>query len=126
MNFSKLGQSFKMAIKSILGNKGRSALTMLGIIIGVASVIILTGIGNGATTSITDSLSSLGTKMITVSMSRGGWGGSTRTISLSDMQSFLEENGDIVEAMSPVMNGSVLLKYKNKNTYQLIRMDVGK
>ena len=98
MNISKLGQSFKMAIKSILGNKGRSALTMLGIIIGVASVIILTGIGNGATTSITDSLSSLGTKMITVSMSRGGWGGSTRTVSISDMQKFLEENGDIVEA----------------------------
>jgi len=116
MNVSKLSQSLKMAIKSILGNKGRSALTMLGIIIGVASVIILTGIGNGATTSITDSLSSLGTKMITVSMSRGGWGGSTRTISIEDMQEFLDENGDIVEAMSPVMNGSVLLKYRNKNT----------
>ncbi len=116
MNISKLSQSLKMAVKSILGNKGRSALTMLGIIIGVASVIILTGIGNGATTSITDSLSSLGTKMITVSMSRGGWGGSTRTISIEDMQEFLDENGDIVEAMSPVMNGSVLLKYRNKNT----------
>lgn len=116
MNFSKLSQSLKMAIKSILGNKGRSALTMLGIIIGVASVIILTGIGNGATTSITDSLSSLGTRMITVSMSRGGWGGSTRTISLEDMQEFLDENGDIVAAMSPVMNGAVLLKYQNKNT----------
>lgn len=116
MIFSKLAQSLKMAVKSILGNKGRSALTMLGIIIGVASVIILTGIGNGATSSITDSLSSLGTRMITVSMSRGGWGGSTRTVSVADMQKFLEENGDVVEAMSPVMNGSVLLKYKNQNT----------
>lgn len=116
MNFSKLSQSFKMSVKSILGNKGRSALTMLGIIIGVASVIILTGIGNGATSSITDSLSSLGTKMITVSMSRGGWGGSTRTVSLSDMEKFVEENGDLVEAMSPVMSGSVLLKHGNENT----------
>ena len=116
MNFSKLSQSLKMSIKSILGNKGRSALTMLGIIIGVASVIILTGIGNGATSSITDSLSSLGTKMITVSMSRGGWGGSTRTVSISDMQKFLGENGDIVEAMSPAISGSVLLKHGNENT----------
>ena len=40
-------QSFKMAIKSILGNKMRSFLTMLGIIIGVASVIILVSIVNG-------------------------------------------------------------------------------
>ena len=104
MNISKLSQSFKMSIKSIMGNKGRSALTMLGIIIGVASVIILTGIGNGATSSITNSLSSLGTRMITVSMSRGGWGGSTRSISLSDMQKFLDENGDLVEAMSPAIS----------------------
>ncbi|MCR4718055.1 MAG: ABC transporter permease [Firmicutes bacterium] len=120
MNFSKLSQSFKMSIKSILGNKGRSALTMLGIIIGVASVIILTGIGNGATSSITDSLSSLGTKMITVSMSRGGWGGSTRTISLSDMQKFLEENGELVEAMSPAISGSVLLKHGSENTTAML------
>lgn len=116
MNFSKLSQSFKMSAKSIMGNKGRSALTMLGIIIGVASVIILTGIGNGATSSITDSLSSLGTKMITVSMSRGGWGGSTRSISLADMQKFLDENDDLVEAMSPVISGSVLLKHGAENT----------
>ncbi len=116
MNLSKLSQSFKMSIKSIMGNKGRSALTMLGIIIGVASVIILTGIGNGATSSITDSLSSLGTRMITVSMSRGGWGGSTRRISLSDMQEFLDENGDLVEAMSPSISGTVLLKHGSENT----------
>lgn len=116
MNLSKLSQSFKMSIKSILGNKGRSALTMLGIIIGVASVIILTGLGNGATSEISDSLSAMGTKLISVNMSRGGWGGSTRTVSLEDMQKFAEENSDIIETMSPSMSGSVLLKYGNQNT----------
>ena len=116
MNFSKLSQSFKMSIKSIMGNKGRSALTMLGIIIGVASVIILTGIGNGATSQISDSLSSLGTKLITVNMSRGGWGGSTRTVSLEDMQSFLEDNPDLVENMSPSISGQALLKHGSENT----------
>ncbi len=117
MNFSKLSQSFKMSIKSIMGNKGRSALTMLGIIIGVASVIILTGIGEGATSTINDSLAEMGTKLITVSMSRGGWGGSTRTVSIDSMQEFLDENPDLVEAMSPSMNGNVLLKVGNENTY---------
>ncbi len=120
MNFSKLSQSLKMSVKSILSNKGRSALTMLGIIIGVASVIILTGIGNGATSSITDSLSSLGTKMITVSMSRGRWGASTRTISLSDMEKFLEENPELVESMSPAISGSVLLKHGSNNTTAML------
>ncbi len=114
--FSKLSQSFKMSVKSIMGNKGRSALTMLGIIIGVASVIILTGIGNGATSQISDSLSSLGTRLITVNMSRGGWGGSTRRISLEDMQEFLNENPDLVDNMSPSISGQALMKHGNQNT----------
>lgn len=117
MNFAKLSQSFKMSVKSIMGNKGRSALTMLGVIIGVASVIILTGIGQGATSTITDSLSAMGTKLITVSMSRGGWGGSTRSISLDDMEKFLQNNPEIVSAMSPAINGNVQLKVGNENTY---------
>lgn len=117
MNFAKLSQSFKMSVKSIMGNKGRSALTMLGVIIGVASVIILTGIGQGATSTITDSLSAMGTKLITVSMSRGGWGGSTRSISLEDMEKFLQNNPEIVSAMSPAINGNVQLKVGNENTY---------
>ncbi len=117
MNFSKLSQSFKMSVKSILGNKGRSALTMLGIIIGVASVIILTGIGAGATSKINESLSAIGTKLITVSMSRGGWGGSTRTVSIQDMEKFLEDNPDLVEAMSPAVSGNAQLKVGSENTF---------
>lgn len=117
MFFSKLSQAFKMSVKSILGNKGRSALTMLGIIIGVASVIILTGIGSGATSTISDSLSQMGTKLITVNMSRGGWGGTTRTVSIESMQEFMEKNPDLVNYMSPSISGNALMKYKNQNTY---------
>ncbi len=116
MNFSKLNQSFKMSIKSILGNKGRSALTMLGIVIGVASVIILTGIGSSATSMINTTLSDMGTKLITVSMSRGGWGGSTRAVKLEDMQEFTEENTDFIEDVSPAITGRVLLKNGSENT----------
>ena len=59
-------QSFKMALKSIWGNKMRSFLTMLGIIIGVASVIILVSIVNGYMSYLVESISSMGVNQITV------------------------------------------------------------
>lgn len=113
MGFGKIIQSFKMSMKSILGNKGRSALTMLGIVIGVASVIILTGIGGGATKSISDSMSEMGTKLITVNMMSQR--GSTRTIELEDIQEFEEENPDLVSGMSPYISSSVTAKFGTEN-----------
>lgn len=110
----KILQSFKMAIKNILGNKGRSALTMLGIVIGVASVIILTGLGSGATASINESISEIGTKLITVSVTRGF--GGTRRISVDDMQDFLEKYPDLVENMSPMVSSKVTAKVGTNNT----------
>lgn len=49
----------KVALKNIKSNKLRSALTMLGLIIGIASVIVLVGIGSGATTDVTSKVQSL-------------------------------------------------------------------
>lgn len=121
MNLGKLTQSVKMAIKSITGNRGRSALTMLGVIIGVASVILLTGIGGGASEAITDSLSSLGTKLITVKVTRGA---TSRSISEDDMRSFAEENSDIISDVSPYISGMVQVKNGDNNTSsQLDAMD---
>ncbi len=110
----KLIQSFKMSMKSILENKGRSALTMLGIIIGVASVIILTSIGGGATKTISDQMASLGTKLITVNMQF--MRSATRTIEIEDMQEFLDENPDLVSAMSPSISSNVISKVGNVNS----------
>lgn len=62
-------QSIKMAFKSIAGNKLRSFLTMLGIIIGVMALVILVSLVNGATSSVTDTISSLGNNMLTVTIS---------------------------------------------------------
>ena len=59
-----IGESFSSAFKSLAANKTRSALTMLGIIIGVASVISLLAIGNGVTASVTGQLNSQGTNLI--------------------------------------------------------------
>ena len=59
---------FKEALKNIISNKLRSSLTMLGLIIGIMSVILLVGIGTGATTNVTSSVKSLGTGTLTVSI----------------------------------------------------------
>ncbi len=109
----KLIQSIKMAVKSIMGNRGRSALTMLGVIIGVASVILLTGIGGGASQSINESLSSLGTKLITVSFSRGF---TSRSIKEDDMRQFVEEHSDLISDVSPYISGMVQAKNGDNNT----------
>ena len=53
-------QSFVMALRSISANKMRAILTMLGIIIGVMALVVLVSLVNGATTSVTDKVSELG------------------------------------------------------------------
>ncbi len=67
--FDSLNQSFRMALKSIAGNKMRAFLTMLGIIIGVMALVILVSLVNGATGTVTDTISSLGTNLLTVTVS---------------------------------------------------------
>lgn len=61
-------QSIQMAFKSIVSNKMRSFLTMLGIIIGVASVVILVSIGQGANRSVSDSIQKIGTNLLSVNI----------------------------------------------------------
>ena len=60
--------SFKMALRSISSNKMRAMLTMLGIIIGVMALVVLVSLVNGATSSVTDAVSSLGSNLLTVSI----------------------------------------------------------
>ena len=62
-------QAFKMAMKSISGNKFRAFLTMLGIIIGVMALVILVSLVSGATGTVTDTISSLGSNLLTVTVS---------------------------------------------------------
>src|SRR5213595_272235 len=59
-------QSIKMALRSIKSNKLRSVLTMLGIIIGVSSVIVLVSIAQGSTKNVTSQINSLGTNLLTI------------------------------------------------------------
>ncbi|MFZ5351655.1 MAG: ABC transporter permease [Bacillota bacterium] len=108
----KLLQSFRMALKSIATNKVRSALTMLGIIIGVSAVIILVSIVESSTRQITDSLESMGTNMISVNIIGRG---SSRNVSENDLFDFAEKNAELIEGIAPIISGSVTVKYENKN-----------
>ena len=95
-------QSFKMAMKSIMGNKMRSFLTMLGIIIGVASVIILVSLVNGQMSYMTESFASIGTNQITVNVTNL----STRSVSVDEMYDLLVEfeNYIVGETIIPIVN----------------------
>lgn len=63
-----LMQAIKMSLKSIIDNKLRSFLTMLGIVIGVMSVIGLVSLGQGATEGVTSQIKSMGSNLIMVSI----------------------------------------------------------
>ena len=100
-------QSFKMALKSIWGNKMRSFLTMLGIIIGVASVIILVSIVNGYMSYMTESFASMGVNQITVNYRSLP----SRTIDVEEFYEFYEENQDLFQGMTPSVSVSATVKH---------------
>ena len=95
-----LRQSFLMAVKNILQSKARSLLTMLGIIIGVAAVMVIVGMGNGMEGYITDSFQSMGTNLLQV-MIMGRGSGSTRTVSADEMYELVMENPQHFSGLSP-------------------------
>ncbi len=102
-------QSVKMAWKSIAGNKMRSFLTMLGIIIGVMSLVVLVSLTSGATNTVTDKISALGSNllMITVSDDKGN------PIKLNDLSEFIEFSE--IEDASPIAQSSVTADYSDNS-----------
>ena len=112
-------ESFLMAWASLIANKLRSLLTMLGIIIGVAAVIALVSIGNGVKQDIEDSISSLGSNLLVVMPGAPRTpgvrpsAGSMKTLKVSDYEAIAKLDG--VKAASPMTNGSYVVIYQNKN-----------
>ena len=93
-------QSFILAIKSLLASKMRSFLTMLGIIIGVASVIVLVSLVDGMSKDMVSTFENMGTNLISVSIrGRGG----NRSVSAEDMLELVYDNPDVLAAMSPAI-----------------------
>ncbi|MDQ0975101.1 putative ABC transport system permease protein [Neobacillus niacini] len=101
-------QTIRMALKSIKGNKVRAFLTMLGIIIGVSSVIVMVAIGQGSTKEVQDQIGSLGTNVLTVSVT-----GSDVTFKEDDASQIQDVSG--VEAIAPTISGRVTVKNGQTN-----------
>src|SRR5689334_4478159 len=80
-----LPELLRLALSRLRTNRLRAALTMLGVIIGVASVVALVGVGQGTTSNITSALSSLGTNLLTISPTGAASDGST-TLTLEDSE----------------------------------------
>ncbi|TAL05843.1 MAG: FtsX-like permease family protein [Verrucomicrobia bacterium] len=119
----RLLATIRLAIRALRRNKMRSVLTMLGIIIGVGSVIAAVSITTGATKQVEDRVSALGQNVVTVFSgsftsggARGGWGGAP-TLTIEDAQAIKAEVANVV-AVSPEVRdrNQVLANGLNWNT----------
>ncbi len=118
LNFS---QNIRSALRALMANKLRSALTMLGIVIGVGSVVALLSVGTGAQASITSRITNIGANLITVySGSRnqftpsGAGGGATAPLTYEEAEQLKGLAG--VAAVSPQVQSRQTIKYQSTQT----------
>ena len=107
----KVFDSFRSALQSIIVNKLRSALTMLGVIIGVASVIAMVAVGNGVSQSVQQQVLSLGSNLVTVTPGQqrsdqglNGAGFQSQNLTLDDMNAISEQLGSTITAIEAEQN----------------------
>lgn len=118
MNFKNL---IKIAVRALVRNKLRAILTMLGIIIGVASVIAMLAIGEGSKKNIQDQMSSMGTNLIMIMpnmQQRGGvslGASSSMVLKMSDVEALRNEATALSE-VSPQISANGQVIYGNQNT----------
>ncbi|SOD16502.1 ABC transporter permease [Nitrosomonas ureae] len=121
MNLSAI---FGEALRALRQNRLRTGLTMLGMIIGVAAVVLMLSIGQGARTKINETIAAMGSNLLLVvpgAMSSGGFSfgsGSVRTLTINDANAIAELTS--VRATAPVTSGTVQLNYAAKNWSTLI------
>lgn len=110
----RFAEAFRMALLAMNAHRMRTFLTMLGIIIGIASVVSVVALGNGSQKQILENISSLGTNTITVFQGRG-FGDNSKTAQFktlvpADADALSEQ--PYVEAVSPTVNSSVTARFK--------------
>src|SRR5256885_2524630 len=119
MNFLAI---LKVAVRALGRNKMRTALTMLGIVIGVGAVIVLVSIGQGAQTMVLDQISNMGSNMMYVMPGNLQFGGASMgmgaasTLTDEDVEAMVKEVPTIAAA-SPTVNASGQLVYGNQNWF---------
>jgi len=112
----------RVSIRSIQSNKLRSFLTMLGIIIGVAAVIAMVAIGKGSSSSVTSSISGLGSNLLIISPGQSSSGGinmgfgSSNTLKLKDVDAIAEEDNVAGAVPSASSNFQIVAGSENYNT----------
>jgi putative ABC transport system permease protein len=119
MDFASI---LRIALRALARNKMRSSLTMLGIIIGVAAVIAMVGVGQGARKQVADQIAAMGSNMLFVgsgTVTRGGmhmgWG-ATKTLVMDDVPAIVRECPSVKEA-APGSQTSAQIVFGNDNWY---------
>ncbi len=100
----------RLALSRLRTSRLRAALTMLGVIIGVASVVALVGVAQGTTSDITNRLSSLGTNLVTISPTNGG----DSTLTIGDADAIREV--DAVAGVAPEVSASLVVEAGDQST----------
>ncbi len=119
-----IGESLRIALRALTANKLRTALTMLGIIIGVGAVIALLAIGQGASAAVASRFSSLGTNVIYVTPGQAAFGGvrsaagSAPTLTYEDAAAIAASESPAIAAVAPerFFFGQVIAQGLNTNT----------
>ncbi|MFC2994654.1 MacB family efflux pump subunit [Acinetobacter sichuanensis] len=111
----RFSEAFRMALLAMNAHRMRTFLTMLGIIIGIASVVSVVALGNGSQKQILENISSLGTNTITIFQGRG-FGDNSKTAQVktlipADADALAEQ--PYVEGVSPSVNSSLTGRYKD-------------
>ena len=124
MKLFKFRESLVMSLRSIVSNKVRSFLTALGVMIGVAAVIALVALGNGAQKSVEGSLQSLGSNLLILysgqpkgsSLVRRNTSSIVPTITQEDLEFLQGLNNEVVVLATPESSTTGQVKFANKNT----------
>ncbi|MGW6442040.1 ABC transporter permease [Lentzea sp. NPDC055074] len=99
------------AVRGLTANKMRSGLTTLGILIGVASVILLIAVGNGASSAVQQSIAGLGTNILTISPQRAQPGGTAKPLTTADAAALVGSDSPDVKYASPVVSAQATAGY---------------
>jgi putative ABC transport system permease protein len=118
-------ESLRMAVQGVLSNRLRSLLTMLGITIGVAAVIILVAVGNGSAVAVQNQIESLGTNLVTIMPGGFGFGrgsggrqSSFTQLTLKDVKALRDKNAaPDIASVTPVANASSITTAFGSATY---------
>ena len=115
---------FKMAFESLLANKTRSFLSMLGIIIGVATVIAVFAIGQGARVAVDEQFAGLSAKSIMVMRSMGRGATASSKLKIDDVKAIREKAEHIALATGVIQGNSVVSYESSENSFSIVGTDL--